>query len=114
MDHQDWKPVVLTKTIKVEKPKEVSSKPFISKSNQPNIKISEDGEETIKVKKVSSSMAQIVIQARAAKNIKQTDLAKQCNFDTSIIANIEKGGCIYNAEHFNKIAKILGVKIPRE
>jgi ribosome-binding protein aMBF1 (putative translation factor) len=33
--------------------------------------------------------------------------------DVSIISEIERGGCVYNPTHVNKIQSILGVKIPR-
>jgi ribosome-binding protein aMBF1 (putative translation factor) len=43
----------------------------------------------------------------------QKELAQKCNIDAKIVNDIEKGGCVYNAEHCNKIAKALNVKIPR-
>jgi hypothetical protein len=33
--------------------------------------------------------------------------------DVSIISEIERGCCVYNPIHVNKIQSILGVKIPR-
>ena len=106
---QDWTPVVLRK----DKPK---PKPptFVQPAGVPKIGVDADGNETIKVKKVSHTTAQFIIQSRTQKNLKQTDLAKMCNLDSKIIGDIERGGCIYNFQHINKISKALGVKIPRD
>jgi ribosome-binding protein aMBF1 (putative translation factor) len=40
-------------------------------------------------------------------------LAQKCNFEVSIISDVERGTCVYNAAHVNKIQSVLGVKIPR-
>ena len=45
--------------------------------------------------------------------ITQKELAQKCNMDVSIINEIERGTCVYNATHVNKIQSVLGVKIPR-
>jgi ribosome-binding protein aMBF1 (putative translation factor) len=107
MNHQDWKPIVL------KDKKEVTGKDIITKPklNQPKIK--EDAEGNIIVKKVSKEMAQQVVQGRISKKMSQIDLAKACNIDTKILNEIEKGNCVYNAEHFNKICKTLNIKIER-
>ena len=109
MSDQDWKPVILRKR-----------KPTVDKTSigvpagKPKITIDKDGNEIVDIKKVSKATAQFIIQSRNEKNIKQADLAKQCNLDVKIINDIEKGGCVYNFEHINKISKVLGKKIPRD
>ena len=100
---QDWKPVILRK----DQPK-AKIPQYVS-----NIKVDEDGTETVKIKKISHTTSQFIIKARSDKNMKQKDLANMCNLDVSIISNIERGDCIYNATHVNKIGRVLGVKIPR-
>ena len=59
-------------------------------------------------------MAQLIIKTRTEKKLTQVQLARSCNFDKKIIANIERCDCVYNAIHINKIARVLGVIIPRE
>ena len=107
MNHQDWKPIILKDKI------EVINKEIIAKPKNMQNKIKEDSEGNILIKKVSKEMAQQVVQGRIAKKMSQIDLAKDCNIDTKILGEIEKGNCVYNADHFNKICKSLGIKIER-
>lgn len=108
--YQDWTPVVLKKNVtpKVKQPQ------FINSTSVGKVNVTDDGDETIKIKKVSYNTAQFIIKTRTEKNIKQIDLAKLCNFDKKIIADIERCESVYNAMHINKISRVLGVKIPRE
>jgi ribosome-binding protein aMBF1 (putative translation factor) len=107
---QDWTPVVIKKP-----KKEKENKPHISKPPScVKTTYTENGEEVSKFKIVSHEMAQFIIKARTEKNLKQCDVAKRANLDIKIISEIEKGGCIYNAINVNKIAKVLGVNIPRK
>jgi ribosome-binding protein aMBF1 (putative translation factor) len=53
------------------------------------------------------------MSARSEKNMTQKELAQKCNMDVSIINEIERGVCVYNATHVNKIQSVLGIKIPR-
>jgi ribosome-binding protein aMBF1 (putative translation factor) len=111
MDNQDWKPVILTnpELVKKKQQKTIISKPV----NQQNIvKTDKDGE-IIGIKKVSTQMAQDVVKGRIAKKMTQVDLAKASCLDTKIISEIERGNCIYKADQFNKICKVLGIKIER-
>ena len=48
------------------------------------------------------------------RKLTQKDLATKCNMDSKIINEIERGGCVYVADHVNKIARALNVKIPRD
>lgn len=110
-NQQDWTPVVIRKTIK----KDADKKKFIPKPSS-SIKITqnEDGEEIEKLKTVSHEMAQFIIKVRVEKGLKQADLARLSCVNPKTITEIEKGGCIYNANIINKIAKTLGVNIPRK
>jgi ribosome-binding protein aMBF1 (putative translation factor) len=105
MSEQDLKPVVLKK----DQPK---PKAHNIQTTQKPIKTDED-DNIIKIKKVSKSMANSVQTARLAKKLSQDDLAKQSNLLKKVVCDIEKGGCIYNAQHFNMLSKALGVTIDR-
>jgi len=114
MDSQDWKPVNIgngkTKAAELQAKKPV----FIQGAGQPKIIKTEDGEEVVQSKKMTSATTQAIMQARTAKSLTQKELAAKCSLDVKIISDCEKVGTKYNWENVNKIAKALGVKIPRE
>jgi ribosome-binding protein aMBF1 (putative translation factor) len=70
-------------------------------------------DDTKKTKYIANVTSDAVRQARCEKKLTQKELAQKCNMDVSIVAEIERGGCVYNAGHVNKIQTVLGVKIPR-
>lgn len=72
-----------------------------------------DGDDTKKTKYIAKVTSDAVRQSRCEKKLTQKELAQKCNMDVSIVAEIERGGCVYNAGHVNKIQSVLGVKIPR-
>jgi ribosome-binding protein aMBF1 (putative translation factor) len=109
MSTQDWTPVVFKKSSKETK----SDAPKVIHT-QPKINLDEDGQEVIKLKLVTKEMARVVIDARTSQKLSQKELGVKCNLDSKIINEIERGGCVYNADHLNKIARALGVKIPRD
>jgi ribosome-binding protein aMBF1 (putative translation factor) len=106
---QDWTPVVLRKD-----PPKVKQPHYVNTTSVGQIIIDDDGVETVKIKKVSRNTSQAIIKARSEKKMSQVDLAKQCNLDKKIIGDIERGDSVYNAQHINKISRVLGVIIPRE
>lgn len=107
---QDWSQAV------IRNPKKQTSSTHHVAKPPSSIKttIDEDGEEIVKLKVVSNEMAQFIVKARCDKDMKQSDLAKRANLDVKTVNEIERGGCVYNANDVNKIAKALGVKIPRK
>lgn len=103
--NQDWNYITIKKENLIQKktpPQMIAS----------SIKENKDGE-IISVKKISKSMAKAVIDARVAKKWSQIDLAHNSSIDVKTIGEIERGGCIYDANIFNKLCKTLGVKIER-
>ena len=54
-------------------------------------------------------MAKVVVESRTAQKLSQKELGVKCNLDSKIINEIERSGCVYNADHHNKIARALGV-----
>ena len=115
MSHQDWTPVVFGKKSDDNKKgceKEKSSSSSSSLSNVGVYKAASD-DDVKKTKYVSKNTSQAIMSARAEKKMTQKELAQRCNMDVSIINEIERGVCVYNATHVNKIQSVLGVKIPR-
>jgi putative transcription factor len=113
MSHQDWTPVVFGSKKKSNDEKEKgNTTPSSSLSNIGIYKAASD-DDMKKTKYVSKNTSQAIMSARSEKKITQKELAQKCNMDVSIINEIERGACVYNATHINKIQSILGVKIPR-
>ena len=116
MSHQDWTPVVFNKKSNdgkdTGKPSSSSSSSSSSLSNVGVYKAASD-DDVKKTKYVSKSTSQAIMSARSEKKMTQKELAQKCNMDVSIINEIERGACVYNATHVNKIQSVLGVKIPR-
>lgn len=101
---QDWNYVSLSKS--KPKPKTIIPQKVASS-------VKETSDDDIKIKKVSKAMAKAVTNARIAKQWTQVQLAHNSTIDVKTINEIEKGGCVYDANVFNKLSKILGVKIER-
>ena len=114
MSHQDWTPVVFNKKSNDGKDtgKPSSSSSSSSLSNVGVYKAASD-DDVKKTKYISKNTSQAIMSARSEKKMTQKELAQKCNMDVSIINEIERGACVYNAGHVNKIQSVLGVKIPR-
>ena len=108
---QDWTPVVFKKSDN-NKSKEVSTTTSSSLSSVGVYKASGD-DDVKKTKYISKNTSQAITNARCEKKMTQKELAQKCNMEVSIINEIERGVCVYNATHVNKIQTVLGVKIPR-
>jgi putative transcription factor len=112
MSHQDWTPVVFNKKSNDAGKPPSSSSSSSSLSNVGVYKAASD-DDVKKTKYISKNTSQAIMSARSEKKMTQKELAQKCNMDVSIINEIERGACVYNATHVNKIQSVLGVKIPR-
>ena len=121
-DCQDWTTVTMSKSRRHTSSSGTSA-PSQSNSNSASAVVaaitkpvgsgsgSEDDQKKTKyIAKVTSDAVRV---SRCEKKLTQKELAQKCNMDVSIISEIERGGCVYNPTHVNKIQSILGVKIPR-
>jgi ribosome-binding protein aMBF1 (putative translation factor) len=109
MTHQDWT------TVTFNKPKPTATHVSAPVNyTQPKIRLDAEGNEISNIKYITKEMAKIITESRTSQKLTQKDLATKCNMDCKIINEIERGGCVYVAEHVNKIARALNVKIPRE
>ncbi len=70
-----------------------------------------DEDEIPQVEKVGIETGKVIMQARLAKNLKQTDLAKQLNITPDIVRDYENGSAPRNGALLNRMSKILGVKL---
>ena len=112
-DHQDWKPVVFKKSDSNNKSKEEKSTTAASSLSSVGVYKASGDDDVKKTKSISKNTSQAIISARCEKKMTQKELAQKCNMDVSIINEIERGVCVYNATHVNKIQSVLGVKIAR-
>jgi ribosome-binding protein aMBF1 (putative translation factor) len=103
--NQDWNTVTIYKT--QPKPKIIHTQRIPS-----SVKLDESGD-IIKIKKVSKEMAKAIVDARIAKKWTQIQLAHNACIDLKSLGEIEKSGCTYNPDIFNKITKALGIKVER-
>ena len=119
-DCQDWTTVTLSKPKSKTQPaaqktatastSSVNSASAVVAATANNSSGDDDAKKTKYIAKVTSDA---VRTARCEKKLTQKDLAQKCSMDASIIAEIERGTCVYNATHVNKLQTALGVKIPR-
>ena len=120
-DCQDWTTVTLSKPKSKTQP--VAQKTATAGTSSVNsasavvaaitAPAKNDGDDAKKTKYIAKVTSDAVRTARCEKKLTQKELAQKCNMDVSIIAEIERGTCVYNAAHVNKLQSVLGVKIPR-
>lgn len=99
--HQDWEPVVIhnrnfKKTQDQSKPK-------------PKVNYNDGEEDMPKRQEYSPQMIVAMQDARKAKNLTQSELAKQLNIDVKVIADIEAKKSAYNRKLYTSIMRKLGV-----
>jgi len=117
-DCQDWTPVIMNNTRKPQTHSRASSQSSSSATSASasavvaaiSKPVEDDTKKTKYIAKVTSDAVRV---ARCEKKLTQKELAQKCNMDVSIVSEIERGTCVYNATHVNKLQTILGVKIPR-
>lgn len=113
--HQDWEPVVFNKKPAAKTGPATTPTVATTSSSLASIGIyaAASDDDVKKTKYISKNTSLAVSAARCEKKMTQKELAQKCNFEVSIVSEIERGTCVYNATHVNKIQSVLGVKIPR-
>lgn len=107
--HQDWNQIVLTnESNKKQKSHEIKNKPNDNLAHAYKL---ENDSENFKNKRVTSSVRNQIIKARASKKMTQKELATRSNLQSTIISDIESGRAIYNPQHIRKIGRVLGINI---
>jgi ribosome-binding protein aMBF1 (putative translation factor) len=113
--HQDWEPVVFNKKPSAKNGPATTPTVATNSSSLASVGIyaAASDDDVKKTKYISKNTSLAVSVARCEKKMTQKELAQKCNFEVSIVSEIERGTCVYNATHVNKIQSVLGVKIPR-
>ena len=107
LDHQDWKPVIVRTNKSKEEDKKTTTKK-LSEAQQKDIKLLKQVEEdNLKHKKVPPEIRKQIQGRRCELKWTQKQLAQRCNFQVTIINDIETGKANYNPQHITKIKRIL-------
>lgn len=110
---QDWVPVVLKKKnpTKQNTTKEVKYNAGTNKKKTDVNMRKLDETELGTIEKVERSLSLMIQQARLAKKLKQSDLAKKCNLPVNVIQKYENGKATPTGQELQKLSKALGVTL---
>jgi ribosome-binding protein aMBF1 (putative translation factor) len=117
MDYIPAKDIIIgnPKLIAKKKQEEALKVPISKTNTNVNISISgkkiSDEDELPQVEKVGMDTGKLIMQARLAKKLKQTDLAKQLNVLPDIVRDYENGSAPRNGILLNRIGKVLNIKL---
>lgn len=118
MSHQDWKTVVIGKNVN-KKPTELVHKQqssqntaTITSNQKPAWKIEQqvDSDTGKPLTLVPTDVAKLIIAARTAQNLTQSQLAKKLNISDKEIKDIESCKAVQNKQLISRIKKALNVK----
>lgn len=101
--HQDWKPVVIHNRNFKKAQTQSNSNP------KPKVDYNDGEDDMPKRQEYSPQMIVAMQDARKAKNLTQSELAKQLNIDVKVIADIEAKKSAYNRKLYTSIMRKLGV-----
>ena len=101
MEHQDWIPVILSKSH--NRGKKMTNNPKITEEDDYNKEI-----------KISTENCKLIQQARLSKGMKQIDLARAINEKPEIIKSYESGSGSPNFKIMLKIEKVLNIKLNKK
>ena len=103
---QEWETVTLRK-----KSSKAAAGP--ARAPDPARKLDEQTENVAHVR-VSPELRMAIQRARLAKKVSQKDLAAQISEKPGLVNDYESGRAIPNPQMINKLARALGVKLPRK
>ena len=110
MSHQDWEPVIINKKLtnnNINKPLVAQQKMIGSKQ----LKEVDEATSAGKLKELHGGDRQIMISMRAAKGLKQDELAQALAMPASVYKNIENGKAIPTPQQLNKINNYLKINL---
>lgn len=119
---QDWNEIVLRKKktkqeqIRDGEVKTVTKKTSNKKNNQiigSRAANDFDPENIEKLVTSNRDLGIAIMNARNAKNMKQSDLDQRCNFPKNTVQNYENGKATVVPSQINTLERVLGVKLPR-
>lgn len=114
MNHQDWKPVLLTKNLSELKKKNtvtvISSKKPNSNNTDNNINLNKlDSDMVIPTILIPKEIIKEIQYARCIQKLTQQDLANKLCIKKNIINDLESGKMPYNKAFVSKVKRILKI-----
>lgn len=109
-NRQDWEPVVFSKSKTREKSK--PKKSYQNNASGSSRKAQADGD-IPNVRKGGKSLANAIRDARNNLGLSQTQLNQKCSLPKNTVQSYENGTATYNAQHVNKLSRVLKVPLPR-
>ena len=114
---QDWDTVVFNKKKTTEQARRDGETQAVRrmKGDRPSSNFTNDFDpETAATPTTSNlSLSSAMQKARSAKGLTQAQLNQECNLPKNTIRDYESGKAVYNAAQVNRIARHLGVTLPR-
>jgi len=110
MDHQDWKPVILSKPKKHIVEKTTVVKKNLNSNSIVNLNSKKMEEEDVKIEYVPKSVGIEIQKARSLLKLSQQDLANKLCVKKNIINDLESGKMVKNNAFVSKVKRILKIK----
>jgi ribosome-binding protein aMBF1 (putative translation factor) len=107
-NHQDWDKIIINKTLK--KNNKTNVKPQITQEAK-QLKSIENSSEIGKLRQIKLEDRQIMISMRAAKGVKQDQVAQALSMPHNLYKDIENGKTIPTQQQLNKINNYLKTNI---
>jgi ribosome-binding protein aMBF1 (putative translation factor) len=108
LDHQDWKKIILNPSDRSKKSNNISNNSQVLNIIK-KIENKADNDD-LKHAKYTIEFRKNLVNARTSKlNMTQKQFASRLNLPEKTIKDIEAGKAIYNAQHHNKIKRILKI-----
>jgi ribosome-binding protein aMBF1 (putative translation factor) len=105
-DFQDWKPVVIRSSQAAKQAKQAKEQKQNAAGTKEFFKLNED--DIPKLDKISSEQSKVLREARNAKGLSQTALAKSLNINVAIIKDYENGTVAkFNKTFYNSLLRKL-------
>lgn len=112
MDDQDWTTVVLKKKGSSHASRQSESRTPISQQAALMRKL--DTETPVRLKTLSASSRQAIVQARIGLTWNQSQLNNSCAFPANTIRDIESGKVIPTATQLNALSRVLKISLKLE
>ena len=110
MDHQDWKPVILSKPKKHIVEKTTVVKKNLNSNSIVNLNSKKMEEEDVKIEYVPKSVGIEIQKARSLLKLSQQDLANKLCVKKNIINDLESGKILKSNNVIRKALNILKIK----
>jgi ribosome-binding protein aMBF1 (putative translation factor) len=107
MDHQDWKPVILSKK---KKPEKIVEKVRKTNNSNQNINLKKLEADDVKLEYIDKSISKKISEARLHLKMSQQDLANRLCVKKNIVNDLESGKVLKNDQIIKKALKLLNIK----